>query len=65
MTALSSNYELYGDMSRRFHAILGRFTPELEIYSIDEAFLRVSPKIARDPEAMAALGREIKTPSAG
>lgn len=47
-------------MSRRFHAILSRFTPELEIYSIDEAFLRVSPRIARDPEAMTALGREIK-----
>lgn len=60
VTALSSNYELYGDMSRRFHAILARFTPELEIYSIDEAFMRVSPKIARDPDAMTALGREIK-----
>jgi DNA polymerase V len=41
-------------------AILARFTAELEIYSIDEAFLRVSPKIARDPDAMTALGREIK-----
>ena len=61
VTALSSNYELYGDMSRRFHAILSRFTADLEVYSIDEAFLRVSPSVARDPVAMTELGREIKS----
>jgi len=38
----SSNYALYGDMSRRVMNILGRFTPRLEIYSIDEAFLDLS-----------------------
>ncbi|PRY13733.1 DNA polymerase V [Pontibacter ummariensis] len=36
---LSSNYELYGDMSRRVVETLSRFTPNLEIYSIDESFL--------------------------
>ena len=30
---------LYGDMSARVMQVLGRFTPDLEIYSIDEAFL--------------------------
>ena len=35
----SSNYALYGDMSRRVMNILSRFTPDIEIYSIDEAFL--------------------------
>lgn len=35
----SSNYTLYGDMSSRVMRTLARFTPELEIYSIDEAFL--------------------------
>lgn len=35
----SSNYELYGDISRRVMNTLARFTPHLEIYSIDEAFL--------------------------
>lgn len=35
----SSNYELYGDMSARVMEILGRHTTNLEIYSIDEAFL--------------------------
>ena len=35
----SSNYTLYGDMSARVMQILSTFTPDLEIYSIDEAFL--------------------------
>jgi DNA polymerase V len=35
----SSNYTLYGDMSGRVMRILADFTPELELYSIDEAFL--------------------------
>ncbi len=35
----SSNYSLYGDMSSRVMSILTEFSPEIEIYSIDEAFL--------------------------
>jgi DNA polymerase V len=35
----SSNYELYGDMSERVMHSLHSFTPEVEVYSIDEAFL--------------------------
>jgi DNA polymerase V len=35
----SSNYALYGDLSSRVMAILGQFTPNIEVYSIDEAFL--------------------------
>lgn len=35
----SSNYTLYGDISGRVATVLRSFTPELEIYSIDEAFL--------------------------
>ncbi len=35
----SSNYTLYGDMSRRVMEILSSFTPDTEIYSIDECFL--------------------------
>ncbi|HUT59185.1 MAG TPA: SOS mutagenesis and repair protein UmuC, partial [Phycisphaerae bacterium] len=30
----SSNYTLYGDLSARIMAVLGRFTPHLEVYSI-------------------------------
>jgi len=37
----SSNYPLYGDLSRRVVATLEAFTPEVEVYSIDEAFLNL------------------------
>ena len=36
----SSNYPLYGDMSSRVMRILEQFTPDIEVYSIDEAFLQ-------------------------
>ncbi|WP_312398359.1 Y-family DNA polymerase [Chryseobacterium sp.] len=36
----SSNYELYDDMSRRVMNTLSKFTPEAEVYSIDEIFLK-------------------------
>jgi DNA polymerase V len=35
----SSNFELYGDLSSRVMEVLGMFSPDIEIYSIDEAFL--------------------------
>ncbi len=35
----SSNYPLYGDLSNRVMKILEDFSPNLEIYSIDEAFM--------------------------
>ena len=38
----SSNYALYGDLSRRVMETLGMFTPNIEVYSIDEAFLDLS-----------------------
>ena len=38
----SSNYTLYGDMSRRVMRTLAQFSPEMEVYSIDEAFLELS-----------------------
>lgn len=40
VTVFSSNYALYGDMSSRVMNLLSEFTPEIEIYSIDEAFLK-------------------------
>ena len=36
----SSNYELYGDLSNRVMNILATYTPDIEVYSIDEAFLK-------------------------
>lgn len=41
LVCFSSNYNLYGDISTRVMNTLARFTPDLEIYSIDEAFLRL------------------------
>jgi DNA polymerase V len=35
----SSNYTLYADMSARVMSLLEEFTPRMEVYSIDEAFL--------------------------
>ncbi|MFH1263207.1 MAG: Y-family DNA polymerase [Pseudomonadota bacterium] len=35
----SSNYSLYGEISSRVMRTLSQFTPEIEVYSIDEAFL--------------------------
>jgi DNA polymerase V len=38
--ALSSNYELYSDLSGKMMNVIGRYAPEQYIYSIDESFLR-------------------------
>ena len=38
----SSNYALYGDMSHRVMAMLQQFSPDIEVYSIDEAFLNLA-----------------------
>ena len=40
----SSNYALYGDMSNRVMNLLYNFRREVEIYSIDEAFLSLEPR---------------------
>lgn len=52
----SSNYTLYGDMSARVMNTLARFTPEIEVYSIDEAFLNLQG-IQKDLDA---YGRDIR-----
>lgn len=41
VNVLSSNFELYGDMSLRVMQTLGYFSPDIEEYSIDEAFLKM------------------------
>ncbi|NCA22022.1 MAG: Y-family DNA polymerase, partial [Crocinitomicaceae bacterium] len=38
----SANFALYGNMSNRVMSILSEYSPEVEIYSIDEAFLQLS-----------------------
>lgn len=51
VTTFSSNYTLYGDLSQRVMSVIEDTWPEVEIYSIDEAFLDLSslPKSQRDP----------------
>ena len=39
VTAFSSNFSLYGDLSSRVMSILAKHTPRLEQYSVDEAFM--------------------------
>ena len=39
VVVFSSNYVLYGDMSHRVMTTVAQFAPDMEIYSIDEAFL--------------------------
>jgi DNA polymerase V len=46
--ALSSNYALYADMSNRVMSILREYSPEQEIYSIDESFLDLTSFKRRD-----------------
>jgi len=41
INVFSANFALYGDMSQRVMSILNEYTPEIEIYSIDEAFLKL------------------------
>jgi DNA polymerase V len=56
LVALSSNYELYGDVSSRDMTLLGRYSAWLEVYSIDEAFLGVKGS----PDELLQLGRAMK-----
>jgi len=57
--AYSSNYTLYGDMSGRVVEVLRKFTPNLEVYSIDESFLQIETVLKQyaDPTS---LGQIIK-----
>jgi len=48
IVALSSNYALYADMSNRMMAVLRQFSPDQEIYSIDECFLNLDGFANRD-----------------
>lgn len=53
----SSNYALYGDMSQRVMETLTQFTPNIEIYSIDEAFLSLAGFISK---SLSSYAKDIK-----
>ena len=48
VAVFSSNYTLYGDMSSRVMEALNFFSPEVEIYSIDEAFISLDPTLSAE-----------------
>lgn len=56
VVAFSSNYRLYGDMSRRVMQILHELVPGMEVYSIDECFAAFS---GMDAGQIAAKAEEI------
>jgi DNA polymerase V len=54
--SLSSNYTLYADMSSRVMEVISTFTPQMEVYSIDEAFLNlVYPERSRGAGTSSSL----------
>ena len=57
VNVFSSNYSLYGDLSRRVMRTLKRFNSDIEIYSIDEAFIDLSNFSDNEVEK---VGKEIR-----
>ena len=56
IAVLSSNYTLYADMSARVMETLSQFTDDMEVYSIDEAFLAMPP----DHGDLTSYGRQMR-----
>ncbi|MCF2443240.1 Y-family DNA polymerase [Dyadobacter sp. CY345] len=61
----SSNYALYGDMSSRVVSILSTYCPDVEVYSIDEAFLQFDGYGYFDLQALGEEMRRTVTKSTG
>ena len=57
VAVFSSNYTLYGSMSGRVMSLLSQYTPSLDVYSIDEAFLDLSNM--GDSQHMKRYGEQI------
>lgn len=53
VTIFSGNMALYGDMSRRVRLTLSEFAPQIEVYSIDEAFLNLEGMDSLDFDKLA------------
>lgn len=58
IVGFSSNYTLYGDMSRRVMRVLGQMVSDQEVYSIDESFLDLTPQPALEGTVLAQAIRE-------
>ncbi len=60
VAVFSSNYALYGDMSARVMATLAEFTPRMEVYSIDEAFLDIAGRPGELARHAARIRSEVR-----
>lgn len=58
VAVFSSNYTLYDDISKRVMDVLREFSPKVEVYSIDEAFIEIEGEGGYDFEE---FGREIRS----
>ena len=58
--ALSSNYTLYADMSNRLVSILQQYSPQVEVYSIDESFLLLNGMAGQWP-SFTHMGQAIRS----
>jgi DNA polymerase V len=59
IVGLSSNYVLYGDMSQRVMNILRDYSPDMEIYSIDECFLQLNG-LQQSWPSFEAMGQQMR-----
>lgn len=57
IVVFSSNYPLYGDMSRRMNETLMEFSPDIEPYSIDESFVSL---LGQERGRIVAYGRSLR-----
>lgn len=61
ITVFSSNYTLYGDMSARVMQTISEFATEMEVYSIDEAFISLKGMAKKDiPDYITKIQQTIK-----
>lgn len=58
VVVFSSNYTLYGDMSRRMNTVYDSFASDIEVYSIDESFLDATPI---EPEQRTTWGHDLRS----
>ena len=57
VAVFSSNYAFYDDISKRVMNVLREFTPAVEVYSVDEAFIHIE---AEDSHQLEILGHKIR-----
>lgn len=57
IVCLSSNFELYAEMSKRVMSLFERWSPDVEVYSVDEAFVGLRPQ---SPAALRETAEDIR-----